>query len=265
MPHFLILLTLFLLPFSSLPSTTMAQESDITVTILYDNLWHDDRLEIDWGFAALIEMGDRTVLLDTGTQGDRFMRHMRILGKDPADIDALVISHAHGDHTGGMEALFATGARPTTYVLGSFPEDLRRRTAAITTVIEAEPGDEIVEGVFTTGLVGDAIPEQAVAIRTAEGLVVITGCAHPGVLEMTRRVRELSDEPIHLVMGGFHLIRASGPQLQAAVEGMLALGVEKVGVTHCSGMQAIAAFSRGFGRNFVPLGVGRVLTFAAPR
>jgi 7,8-dihydropterin-6-yl-methyl-4-(beta-D-ribofuranosyl)aminobenzene 5'-phosphate synthase len=241
----------------------MAQESEITVTILYDNIWHDDRLDIDWGFAALIEMGDKTVLLDTGTQGDRFMRHLRILGKDPADIDALVISHAHGDHTGGMEALFATGVRPTTYLLGAFPEEFRRRTAAITTVIEAEPGDEIVEGVFTTGLVGDAIPEQAVAIRTAEGLVVITGCAHPGVVEMTRRVRELSDEPIHMVMGGYHLIGARGPLLEAAVVGLQELGVEKVGVTHCSGVQAIYAFSMGYGENFVPLGVGRVLTFPA--
>ncbi len=264
MPHFLILLTLCLFPFSSLPSTTMAQESEITVTILYDNIWHDDRLDIDWGFAALIEMGETTVLLDTGTQGDMFMRHLRILGKDPADIDALVISHAHGDHTGGMEALFATGARPTTYLLGAFPEELRRRTAAITTVIEAEPGDEIVEGVFSTGLVGDAIPEQAVAIRTAEGLVVITGCAHPGVVEMTRRVRDLSDEPIHLVMGGFHLIGARGPQLEATVQSMLELGVERAGATHCSGTEAIAAFSRRFGRDFVPLGVGRVLTFPAP-
>jgi len=242
---------------------TMAQENDITVTILYDNLWHDDRLEIDWGFSALIEMGDRTVLLDTGTDGDRFMRHLRILGKDPGEIDALVISHAHGDHTGGMEALFATGARPTTYLLGAFPEEFRRQTRAITTVIEAEPGDEIVQGVFTTGLVGDAIPEQAVAIRTGEGLVVITGCAHPGVVTMTRRVRELSDEPIHLVMGGYHLIGASGDQLGAAVESMQELGVEKVGVTHCSGVRAIYAFSMGYGENFVPLGVGRVLRFPA--
>lgn len=263
MRHFLILLTLCLLPLFSLPRTTMAQESDITVTILYDNIRHDDRLEIDWGFSALIEMGDRTVLLDTGTQGDRFMRHLRILGKDPAEIDALVISHAHGDHTGGMEALFATGARPTTYLLGAFPEEFRRQTGAITTVIETEPGDEIVPGVFTTGLVGDAIPEQAVAIRTAEGLVVITGCAHPGVVEMTTRVRELSDEPIHLVMGGFHLIGARGPQLQAAVVGLQELGVEKVGVTHCSGVQAIQAFSMGYGENFIPLGVGRVLNFPA--
>ncbi len=265
MRHFLIPLTLCLPSLSSLPPAAMAQESEITVTILYDNIWHDDRLDIDWGFAALIEMGDRTLLLDAGTQGDMFMRHLRILGKDPADIDALVISHAHGDHTGGMEALFATGARPTTYLLGAFPEEFRRRTAAITTVIEAEPGDEIVEGVFTTGLVGEAIPEQAVAIRTAEGLVVITGCAHPGALEMTRRVRELSDEPIHLVMGGFHLIGARGSQLQASVQSMLELGVEMAGPSHCSGAQAINAFSTAYGQNLVPLGVGRVLTFAAPR
>ena len=265
MRRFFLLLTLCLLSLSIFSPAMVAQERDITVTILYDNLWHDDRLEIGWGFAALIEIGERTVLLDTGTQGDVFMRHLLTLEKDPADIDALVISHAHGDHTGGMEALFASGARPTVYLLGAFPQELRQRTSAVTTVIDPEPGDEIVAGVFTTGQVGQAIPEQAVAIETAAGLVVITGCAHPGVVEMTQRVRDLSEEPIHLVMGGFHLIGAGGQQLQAAVNGMQALEVEKVGASHCSGMPAIAAFSREYGRDFVPLGVGRVLTFPSPR
>jgi 7,8-dihydropterin-6-yl-methyl-4-(beta-D-ribofuranosyl)aminobenzene 5'-phosphate synthase len=104
-----------------------------------------------------------------------------------------------------------------------------------------------------------------VAIETAAGLVVITGCAHPGVVAMTERVRDLSEEPIHLVMGGFHLIGAGGQQLQAAVDGIQALEVEKVGVSHCSGMPAIAAFSRVYGKDFVPLGVGRVLTFPSAR
>ncbi len=264
MRRFLLLCTLGLFPLSIFSPVMAAQQGDITVTILYDNLWHDDRLEIDWGFAALIEFGDRTVLFDTGTQGDMFMRNLRTLEKDPADIDALVISHAHGDHTGGMEALFASGARPTVYLLGAFPEELRRQISAVTTVIEPEPGDEIVAGVFTTGQVGQAIPEQAVAVETANGLVVITGCAHPGVVQMTQRVRDSSAEPIHLVMGGFHLMQASGPQLQATVEGLLVLEVEKVGVTHCSGMAAIDAFSRQYGRSFVPLGVGRVLSFPVP-
>jgi 7,8-dihydropterin-6-yl-methyl-4-(beta-D-ribofuranosyl)aminobenzene 5'-phosphate synthase len=265
MRQFFLPLALCVLPLSISSQEMVAQQRDVTVTILYDNLWHDDRLEIDWGFAALIEIGGRTVLLDTGTQGDMFMRHLRALEKGPADIDALVISHAHGDHTGGMEALFASGARPTVYLLGAFPEELRRRTSEVTTVIEPEPGEEVVAGVFTTGQVGQAIPEQAVAIETGVGLVVVTGCAHPGVVEMTQRVRDLSEEPIHLVMGGFHLIGAGGQQLQAAVEGMRALEVEKVGVSHCSGMRAIAAFSREYARDFVPLGVGRVLTFPSPR
>ncbi|KPJ88335.1 MAG: hypothetical protein AMS18_13460 [Gemmatimonas sp. SG8_17] len=265
MCRFFGLFTLCLLPLATFAPVIVAQETQITVTILYDNLWHDDRLEFDWGFAALIELGDRTVLLDTGTQGDMFMRNLRTLEKDPADIDALVISHAHGDHTGGMEALFASGARPTVYLLEAFPQELRQQTAAVTTVVEPEPGDQIVAGVFTTGQVGQAIPEQAVAIETGVGLVVITGCAHPGVVEMTQRVRDLSEEPIHLVMGGFHLIGASGQQLQAAVQGLLALEVEQVGVSHCSGMPAIAAFSRQYGSDFVPLGVGRVLTFPSPQ
>ena len=259
------LFTLWLLSLFIFSPAMVAQQRDITVTILYDNLWHDDRLEIDWGSAALIEIGDRTVLFDTGTQGDMFMRHLRILEKDPAHIDALVISHAHMDHAGGMEALFASGARPTVYLLEAFPQELRQQTAAVTTVVEPEPGDQIVAGVFTTGQVGQAIPEQAVAIETGVGLVVITGCAHPGVVEMTQRVRDLSEEPIHLVMGGFHLIGASGQQLQAAVQGLLALEVEQVGVSHCSGMPAIAAFSRQYGSDFVPLGVGRVLTFPSPQ
>jgi 7,8-dihydropterin-6-yl-methyl-4-(beta-D-ribofuranosyl)aminobenzene 5'-phosphate synthase len=265
MRRYFLQFTLLLFPLSIFSSVTAAQQRDISVKIIYDNLWHDDRLEFDWGFAALIEIGDRTVLLDTGTQGDMFMRNLRTLEKDPAEIDALVISHAHGDHTGGMEALFALGARPTVYLLEAFPQEFRQQTSAMTTVVESEPGDEIVPGVFTTGQVGQGIPEQAVAIETGVGLVVITGCAHPGVVEMTQRVRDLSEEPIHLVMGGFHLIGASGQQVRAAVQGLQALEVEKVGVTHCSGMEAIDAFSRQYRSSFVPLGVGRVLTFPSPQ
>ena len=111
----------------------VCQNGDITVTIIYDNLPHDDRLETDWGFAALIETDGGTILFDTGTQGPMFMRNLRALGKDPSSVDAIVISHAHGDHTGGLGAFFETGARPPTFLLGAFPEQLRQGVGAITT------------------------------------------------------------------------------------------------------------------------------------
>jgi len=250
-----------LLTTTGLPADIVGQDSAITVTIIYDNYAVEDHFETDWGFAALIEAGDQTILLDAGTSGETFMKNFRALGKDPADIDALVFSHDHGDHTGGMGALFETGVRPPTYLLGAFNAEFRDSVAGVTNVFETDPGDEILAGIFTTGQVGDEIPEQALVIPTTEGLVVITGCAHAGVVAMLERVRELSDEPVHLVFGGFHLFNATGEQVSSTVEAVRTLGVQKVGATHCTGDAAIDAFSREWGGNFVPLGVGRVLTF----
>lgn len=246
-------------------STAPAQTDSITITIVYDNYAVDDRFETDWGFSALIETDDQTILFDAGTRGDMFLRNFRALGKDPVDIDALVFSHDHGDHTGGLEALFETGIRPPTYVLGTFNADLRNRIGAVTTAIGTQPGDEMLAGIYTTGQVGHAIPEQALVIPTANGLVVLTGCAHAGVVAMLERVRELGSEPIHLVMGGFHLSGAGAGHVESTVETVRALGVERVGATHCTGDAAIEAFKREWSENFVALGVGRVLTFPTAR
>lgn len=238
-----------------------AQTDLVTVTIIYDNYAVEDHFETDWGFAALIEVGDQTILFDAGTDGNMFMRNFRALGKDPMEIDALIFSHDHGDHTGGMGVLFETGVRPPTYLLGAFSEDLHGRVAAVTNVFETQPGDQILAGVFTTGQVGEAIPEQALAIPTADGLVVITGCAHAGVGAMLERVRELSDESVHLVFGGFHLFNSSAEQVASTVATVRSLGIEKVGATHCTGDPAIEAFANEYGDDLVGLGVGRVLTF----
>ena len=251
---------------SAVPVVAIAgQERAVTLTIIYDNYAHVDGMETDWGFAALIETGGRTILFDTGTRGDMFLRNYRALGKDPEEIDILVFSHDHGDHTGGMGALFSTGIRPPTYILESFNAEVRNQISAATTAIATQPGDSVLAGIYTTGQVGEAIPEQALVIPTANGLVVLTGCAHAGVVAMLERVRELSSEPIHLVMGGFHLSGAGILRVAATVETVRAMGVEMVGATHCTGDAAIAEFADEFGDNFVRLGVGRVLNFPAAR
>jgi 7,8-dihydropterin-6-yl-methyl-4-(beta-D-ribofuranosyl)aminobenzene 5'-phosphate synthase len=265
MQRLIVLLAIILLILPAAPAATKGQAPVVTVTIIYDNYAHVDGMETDWGFAALIETGDSTILFDTGTRGDIFMRNFRALGKDPADIDVLAFSHDHGDHTGGMGALFETGIKPPTYILGAFDSDVRNQISTLTTTIETQPGDEILAGIYTTGQVGDAIPEQALVIPTASGLVVITGCAHTGVVAMLERVRELSDEPVYLVFGGFHLFNSPAEHVSAAVEAVRNLGVRKVGATHCTGDAAIEAFANEYGDDFVPLGVGRVLTFQAVR
>ena len=88
---------------------------DLKLTILYDNTAVDTRLKSDWGFAALVEYGGHTLLFDTGADGSMLLDNMRQLDVDPKSIEAVIFSHEHGDHTGGLQALLETGVRPTVY------------------------------------------------------------------------------------------------------------------------------------------------------
>lgn len=236
-----------------------ARADSLRITVLYDNYVHDSRLQTGWGFAAVLEYGEHTVLFDTGADGPALLANLSALSIDPRSIDAVVLSHAHGDHTGGLDALLETGARPTVYLLPSFPEQFKRRIGSLTTVIETEAGQQISDRISTTGEVDGGIPEQAVIVETGRGLVVVTGCAHPGVARMIARAVSLREQSVHLVLGGFHL-RSSGPeQLRALIAEFRRLGVEKVAPTHCTGDPAIEMFAAEYGADFIRAGVGLVI------
>jgi 7,8-dihydropterin-6-yl-methyl-4-(beta-D-ribofuranosyl)aminobenzene 5'-phosphate synthase len=239
----------------------LAAQEELTLTVLFDNLWTDDRLQTGWGFAALLESPGHTVLFDTGADGSVLLENMRLLGKDPMAIEAVVLSHAHGDHTGGLPALLALGLRPRLYLLEVFPAQMRNQFTASAEIVLTVPGEEITPGIRSTGQVGAEIPEQALVIDGEKGPILLTGCAHPGILEMIRRGAEVAGEPIHEVLGGFHLMNSDGATLRGIVEGFQELGVEVAGPTHCSGLMAMTVFQDAYGENFQRMGVGRVLTF----
>jgi 7,8-dihydropterin-6-yl-methyl-4-(beta-D-ribofuranosyl)aminobenzene 5'-phosphate synthase len=96
---------------------------------------------------------------------------------------------------------------------------------------------------------------------TRDGPVLLTGCAHPGVVEMARRAGEIAGGPVYAVLGGFHLNHASGEELRGVVEGFRELGVQRAGPTHCSGLTAMNMFQNVYAENFQRMGVGRVLEF----
>ena len=228
---------------------TRAQADDaetVRITVLYDNYLADERLQTDWGFAALVEYGEQMLLLDTGTDGAVLLANMETLEIDPARIDILVLSHEHMDHTGGMAALFEAGATPdTVFVLPSFSDDLKGYITAFADVIEVDPGLEITPGIVTTGeLTTGPIPEQALLIDTAVGLIVMTGCAHPGIVEVVRTARELTGRPITLVMGGFHLVETATNQIKTIIRDLHDLEVTQVAPSHCTGDGAIQLFEQ---------------------
>lgn len=236
----------------------LTPQSEITVTVLFDNYPAAEGFRTGWGYAALLETPGHTLLFDTGADGEALLENFRLLGKDPLDIETIVISHAHGDHTGGLQALLSLGLRPTIVLLPGFPPAPQDWLPDGVTILEAEPGQEIQPGIRTTGQMGTDIPEQALILDTAGGTVVLTGCAHPGVIRMVERARELQPGPLYMVAGGFHIMDASQVEIQGILRQFQRLGVERAGPTHCSGEAAMEAFQEAYGENFQPLGAGRV-------
>jgi 7,8-dihydropterin-6-yl-methyl-4-(beta-D-ribofuranosyl)aminobenzene 5'-phosphate synthase len=241
--------------------TLMPVPEILTITIVYDNNVYDERLKSAWGFSALVAYRDHTLLFDTGADGPTLMENMRILGIDPTQIDSVVLSHAHSDHTGGLSALLEHGARPIVYLLPSFPVEFKKQAAKITEVVEVSPGLSIARGLFTTGEMGQSIPEQALVIETESGLVLVTGCAHLGIVTIVEQVREKFAEPVRLVLGGFHLGDKSKAEIDLILREFRRLGVQQVAPCHCTGDSAIAMFSAEYGGDFIQAGVGRVIRF----
>ena len=238
-------------------ATAMTTQMPVKITILYDNMKYDPALTTAWGYSALIEYMGETTLFDTGGDGATLLRNMQILGTDPTKIERVVLSHNHSDHTGGLMALLELGIRPTIYMPPSFPEDFKQRLAEYTTIIEIVPGQSITTGLLTTGEMPRNVPEQALVIETDSGVVVITGCAHPGIVEIIEHVREVFDDPVLLVMGGLHLRNKSKSEIEHILRDFRRLGVEQVAPSHCTGETAIAMFAVSMERISSRLGLGR--------
>ena len=242
-------------------SNTENQEvDDMTLTILYDNYTYAEGTKPDWGFACLIEDSQKTILFDTGAKGDILMHNIKALNVDISKIDLIVISHNHWDHTGGLKSVLNKNSNLKVYMPFSTPDtdkDLISETGA-TVMIEKEP-KEILDGVYLTGEMGDEIKEQSLILDTPQGLIVITGCSHPGIVNILKQVKNILNKKIHLVFGGFHLHRHSEKEVNNIIGEFKKLGVEQCGCSHCTGDEAIEIFSKAYAENFIRIGTGKVI------
>ena len=256
------IITAFILNASqaSKPDRMNTASNDLTFTILYDNYVFNNELESDWGFSCLIEGLEKTILFDSGTKGDILLSNMKKMGKDPGDVDIVFLSHIHQDHTGGMNAFLAANPDVKVFLPVSFPDDFKKMIKAKGAEMAEVSGPmEIIEDVKSTGKMGTAIIEQSMVIKTEKGSVIITGCAHPGIIDIVRKSTEISGNDILLVFGGFHLLRTNDKSLGEVVEEFKNMNVRYAGSTHCSGDKTIEIFKENYGNNFIGLGVGRVV------
>jgi 7,8-dihydropterin-6-yl-methyl-4-(beta-D-ribofuranosyl)aminobenzene 5'-phosphate synthase len=104
---------------------------------------------------------------------------------------------------------------------------------------------------------GTWIREESLIIRTNKGLIVITGCAHPGVANIIKKAKEMLKSEVYLVLGGFHLCWMSSFQIKGIIKGVKKEGVKKVSPCHCSGDLARKLFKEAYGKDFILSGVGK--------
>jgi len=240
------------------------QQHDISITILYDNYVFTEGLKSDWGFSCILIGTEKTVLFDTGTKAEPLLENIEKLKIYPKEVDVVVISHNHGDHMGGLFAFLGKNSNVPVYLppscSSSFVQDVKGTGAKV--VIPDAPM-EICKGIHITGPMGAQIIEQSMIVDTAEGIVVITGCAHPGIVDIVRKSKEILPKDIYMVLGGFHLPSKSEVELKQIIDECRILDVRKAGPTHCTGDRAIQMFRQVYGSDFVQMGVGRTLKIKA--
>jgi 7,8-dihydropterin-6-yl-methyl-4-(beta-D-ribofuranosyl)aminobenzene 5'-phosphate synthase len=232
----------------------------IRVTYLYDNTAVAPGVQADWGFACLVEGRGRRVLFDTGAKPDVLRHNADALGVDLGRLDAVVLSHDHGDHVNGFPALGRRPGLPVFHAQGFSARVVEALRDAGVALVPVAKSTEVLPGFRTSDEFGTSIKEEALLVDTPDGLVVVVGCSHPGIVPMLTQVKASTGRPIHTVIGGFHLLQTPADEVKRIVSAFQELGVSRVGPTHCTGPEAIRLFKEAYGDRYVPGGVGTVVT-----
>lgn len=232
----------------------------LRITVVYDNNRGAPGISPDWGFACLITGTPQPILFDTGGSGTTLLTNMRRLGIAPGETQVVFLSHFHGDHTGGLARLLQENKRATVCHPASFPAGFSAaldRSGIRTQALRSAA--KIDEGVYSTGELGTWLKEQSLMISTEKGTVLITGCAHPGIVKIVAAARAILGSNVYFVMRGFHLEGQGENQVAEIIAAFKKLGVASVGPCHCSGDAARRLFKKAYGRYYVNIGAGSVI------
>ena len=229
----------------------------MTLTILYNNRSDNKDVTTAWGMACVIEGYDKTILFDTGGDGHVLLADMKKLAIDPKKIQIVVFSHNHWDHTGGLWKFLAINPHVCVYLPSSFPKSFKRRIKSKgATFVDVKEPVEICPQVYSTGQLGFMIKEQSLVLKTDDGLAIITGCSHPGVVEIAEKALHTFNDTLYLITGGFHLKSKNEHEIGAIIKKLKMMGVKKIGPSHCTGEKAIERFKDVWGEDFIEAGCG---------
>ncbi|MGC1878866.1 MAG: MBL fold metallo-hydrolase [Rhabdochlamydiaceae bacterium] len=234
---------------------------EITIKIIYDNCKENKDLQEGWGFSAIVETDHRKILFDTGNDRNAFLSNIEKMGIDLREITDVMFSHKHDDHIAGCrEILEKLQENCRVYLPKGFPSKMVPQNLLIQKISDFR---ELEKGIFSIVLKGGIfLHEQSLILQTEKGLVIITGCAHPGIINILEAAQKRLNAPLYLILGGFHLFRKNCCSIEEIVTKFQALEVKKVAPCHCSGELTIGQFQEAYQQDFYKIGTGSVLTIS---
>ncbi len=252
----------------------------LEITILVENSSSNPELATEHGLSYLIKYGKYKIMFDCG-QGKNVLENAKKLKVDLTDLDAIVLSHGHYDHTGGLPYVFSVSPDARVYLhpdafKSRFSKKekevnfigMSRRTKRYINGMDiylTPKSTEIVPGMMVTGVVprmsdfenvGGAFflnqqctrvdkisDDQSLFIKTKKGLVVILGCCHSGVVNTINYIDRLSDyEKVHAIIGGMHLCNADEDRIKRTANIFSRRDIDIIAPLHCTGEAAIEMF-----------------------
>jgi len=271
-------------------------QSENRITILYDAFGKSNNMIKDWGISALIEFNGQRILFDTGNDAEIFAHNVETASVNLLDLDFVVASHRHLDHTAGLNHLMNVNPAVKIYapkesfgVFGSaLPSKFYRKKEDLPAhfrYYDGEPPEimtfgtvwpdgnfehiekttEILPGIHLIALVSDTpgtkeLRELSLAIETVDGLVVIVGCSHPGVDLIVEEASKINKR-IHLVLGGFHMPTATDDKIRSVADTLMSkLQVQHLAPGHCTGEPAQDVFRDLWGSRYIYSGVGSIIS-----
>jgi len=238
-------------------------KSVVKLTVLYDNNSLSAELlpEPDWGFACLIEFREIKILFDTGESGNILLNNMMHLKIDPLSINIVFLSHFHHDHTGGLIEFLKINPYVKIFYPQSFPIHLIDAiNISVSEPFPVSEFQEILTDIYTLGEFKGLIPEQSLVLRNSSGIVVITGCAHPGIICVLENVKKFfPNETISFLIGGFHLHKMQNEERTKTINRIYEMEVQSIAPSHCTGDIASKMLKEKYGTKYLEIGVGKIV------